>query len=97
MEKTELNKKVEEAIEKIRPRLQMDGGDVKFIEIEDGVVKLELQGACKGCPMSQITLYMGIERAIKKEVPEIKGVEDINSNFPPEMIERFRQFQNVNE
>ncbi len=67
--------KVEAALNKIRPSLQADGGDVKLIGVEpDGVVKVKLTGACGGCPMSQMTLKMGIERALKREVAEVKEV-----------------------
>ncbi|HNQ81084.1 MAG: NifU family protein [Acidobacteriota bacterium] len=67
--------KVEAALNKIRPQLQMDGGDVELVGIDpDGVVKVRLKGACGGCPMSQMTLKMGIERILKKEVPEVKEV-----------------------
>ena len=67
--------KVEAALNKIRPQLQMDGGDVELVGIDpDGVVKVRLKGACGGCPMSQMTLTMGIERILKKEVPEVKEV-----------------------
>lgn len=67
--------KVEAALNKIRPQLQMDGGDVELVAIDpDGVVKVRLKGACGGCPMSQMTLKMGIERILKKEVPEVKEV-----------------------
>jgi Fe-S cluster biogenesis protein NfuA len=69
--------KIEEALKKIRPSLQADGGDVDFIAYEDGVVKLKLTGACGGCPMSQMTLKMGIERILKKEIPEIKEVRSV--------------------
>ncbi len=70
---------VEKALNKVRPMLQADGGDVKLVEItEDGVVKVELIGACKGCPMSTMTLRMGIERYLKKEVPEVKAVEAVS-------------------
>lgn len=65
---------VKKALDKIRPSLQADGGDVKLISIEDNVVKVQLTGACGGCPFSQMTLKMGIERALKEEVPEIKEV-----------------------
>jgi Fe-S cluster biogenesis protein NfuA len=87
----EIKKKVEEEIAKIRPRLQADGGDIKLVGIEDNVVKVELEGACKGCPMSSVTLSMGVERAIKKAIPEIKSVEAVNANFPPGIMERFRE------
>jgi len=70
-----MKEKVEAAINKIRPMLQADGGDVKLIDIVDGVVTVKLQGACAGCPMSQMTLKNGIERFLKKEIPEVKSVE----------------------
>lgn len=69
-----LREKVEEALDRIRPGLRFDGGDVELIDVEDGVVTLRLVGACGGCPMSTMTLKMGIERAIKSAVPEIKEV-----------------------
>lgn len=70
-----MKEKVEAAINKIRPMLQADGGDVQLIDIVDGVVTVKLQGACAGCPMSQMTLKNGIERFLKKEIPEVKSVE----------------------
>jgi Fe-S cluster biogenesis protein NfuA len=69
-----VREKVEKALEKIRPSLLADGGNVELIDVEGGVVKLKLTGACSGCPMSQLTLKMGIERFLKKEIPEIKEV-----------------------
>ena len=72
-----MKEKIEEALKKIRPSLQADGGDVDFIAYEDGVVKLKLKGACGGCPMSQMTLKMGIDRILKKEIPEIKEVRSV--------------------
>lgn len=70
-----MKEKVEAALNKIRPMLQADGGDVELIEVSaEGVVKVKLTGACGGCPMSQMTLKMGIEKKIKEEVPEIKEV-----------------------
>jgi Fe-S cluster biogenesis protein NfuA len=69
-----MKEKVEEALNKVRPALQADGGDVELVEVEDGVVKVRLTGACGGCPMSQMTLKMGIERHLKNEIPEIKEV-----------------------
>ena len=68
---------VEMAIAKIRPFLQRDGGDIELVEITDGVVKVRLTGACKGCPMSQVTLKQGVERALMKEVPGIKEVQAV--------------------
>jgi Fe-S cluster biogenesis protein NfuA len=70
--------KVEKALEKVRPALQRDGGDVELVDVEDGVVKVRLQGACAGCAMSQMTLKMGIEQMLKEEIPEIKSVEAVN-------------------
>ena len=72
-----MKEKVEEALKKIRPALQADGGDVELVEVKDGVVKVKLIGACGGCPMSQMTLKMGIERILKKEVPEVKEVRAV--------------------
>jgi len=70
--------KVEAALAKIRPMLVADGGNVELVEVTaDGVVKVKLTGACGGCPMSQMTLKMGIERVLKKEVPEVKSVESV--------------------
>jgi Fe-S cluster biogenesis protein NfuA len=69
---------VQKAIDQIRPNLQMDGGDVELVEVsEDGVVKVRLLGACGGCPMSQMTLKMGIEKHLKKEVPQVKEVVSV--------------------
>ncbi len=73
-----MREKVEEALKKIRPALQADGGDVELIDIEaEGVVKVRLTGACSGCPMSQMTLTQGVERLLKKEVPEVERVEAV--------------------
>jgi len=74
MEET-MKEKVEITLERIRPSLQADGGDVKLIEVSpDGVVKVKLTGACGGCAMSQMTLKMGIERTLQQEIPEVKEV-----------------------
>ena len=69
-----MKEKVEEALNKVRPTLQADGGDVELVEVKGEVVKVRLTGACSGCPMSQMTLKMGIERHLKSEIPEIKEV-----------------------
>ncbi len=69
-----MKERVEEALGKIRPALQRDGGDVELVAVEGDIVKIRLTGACGGCPMSQMTLKMGIERILKKEIPEIKEV-----------------------
>lgn len=76
---SDLEKRVEEALEQIRPYLQADGGNVSLVEItEDKIVKLELLGACKSCSMSMMTLKAGIEETIKRSVPEIIAVEAVN-------------------
>lgn len=69
-----MKKKVEKSLDKIRPALMADGGNVELIEVKDDVVKVKLTGACGGCPMSQMTLKMGIERHLKNEISEIKEV-----------------------
>ncbi|MEA2005617.1 MAG: NifU family protein [Acidobacteriota bacterium] len=69
-----MNERVEKVLDKVRPSLIADGGNVELIEVKDGVVKVKLTGACRGCPMSQMTLKMGIEKFLKKEIPEIKEV-----------------------
>jgi Fe-S cluster biogenesis protein NfuA len=69
---------VQAVIDQIRPMLQKDGGDVELVDVEEGgIVKVRLQGACKGCPMSQMTLKNGIERYIKQQIPEIDRVESV--------------------
>ena len=73
-----LKEKVENALQKVRPSLQADGGDVQLVDVEqDGTVKVKLMGACGGCPMSQMTLKMGIERILKQNIPEVTGVESV--------------------
>jgi Fe-S cluster biogenesis protein NfuA len=73
-----VKEKIEAALEKIRPFLQRDGGDVELVEVtEDGVVKVKLTGACGGCPMATVTLKHGVERAIREDVPEIKSVVSV--------------------
>lgn len=73
-----MKEKVQEVIDKIRPALQADGGDVELVEVDNGVVKVRLQGACVGCPMSQMTLKQGIERLVKQEIPEVESVESVD-------------------
>ena len=71
-----LREKVEDALQKVRPSLQADGGDVLLVDVDsNGLVKVKLTGACKGCPMSQMTLKMGIEKVLKQNVPEVTSVE----------------------
>jgi len=69
-----LKEKVEAALNKIRPSLIADGGNVELVDVVDGVVKVKLTGHCAGCPMSQMTLKNGIERILKQEIPEVKQV-----------------------
>ncbi|MEC9488209.1 MAG: NifU family protein [Halanaerobium sp.] len=69
--------KVKKVLDEIRPSLQADGGDVEFIGVEDGVVKVRLTGACAGCPMSTLTLKNGIERLLKEHIPEVKEVQNV--------------------
>jgi len=72
-----MREKVEKALEKIRGFLQQDGGDIELVDVVGGVVKVKLKGACGCCPMSQMTLKNGVERALKEEVPEIVSVESV--------------------
>jgi Fe-S cluster biogenesis protein NfuA len=74
---SDTKKLVELALEKIRPMLQRDGGDIELVEVNDGVVKVRLTGACKGCPMSQMTLKQGVEKMLLKEVPGLKEVQAV--------------------
>jgi len=74
---SDLMKSVELALEKIRPMLQRDGGDIELVEVTNGVVKVRLTGACKGCPMSQMTLKQGVEKMLLKEVPGLKEVQAV--------------------
>jgi Fe-S cluster biogenesis protein NfuA len=73
-----LKDKVEQALDQVRPQLQADGGGVDLVDVDDeGVVSVQLTGACRGCPMSTMTLKMGIERFLLKQVPEVKRVEAV--------------------
>jgi Fe-S cluster biogenesis protein NfuA len=69
-----VREKVEQALAKIKPALQADGGDVELVSVEDGVVKVKLTGACAGCPVASITLKQGIERILKEQIAEVKEV-----------------------
>jgi Fe-S cluster biogenesis protein NfuA len=70
--------KVQEVLEKLRVYLQADGGDIELVDItEDNIVQVRLKGACHGCPGAAMTLQMGVERALKEAVPEVKGVEAV--------------------
>lgn len=70
-----MKEKVQQAIDKIRPTLQRDGGDVELVDVKEGIVTVRLTGACRGCPMSQMTLKNGIEKFLKQEIPEIVSVQ----------------------
>ena len=76
-ENNDLKSKVAVVLDEVRPALQRDGGDVKLIDVVDGVVQVELQGACKGCPMSQMTLAFGIGRVLKSRIPEVIDVQPV--------------------
>ena len=76
---TGLRERVSEVLERIRPAIQSDGGDLELVEItEGGVVRIRLHGACVGCPSSSMTLHMGIEQNLREHVPEIVGVERVD-------------------
>jgi Fe-S cluster biogenesis protein NfuA len=72
-----MEEKVKKSIESIRPLLQRDGGDIEFVSVEGGVVKVKLQGACSSCPMSQMTLKAIVEQTLKSEVPGVERVEAV--------------------
>lgn len=76
MSKT-IEERVQNALEEIKPKIQADGGDIELVAVENGIVKVRLKGACAGCPMSAMTLQMGVETHIKKQVPEIVKVEAV--------------------
>ncbi len=78
VEQNVLKKKVETTLASIRPYLQADGGDVELVDVnEEGIVSVRLTGACGGCPMSTMTLKMGIERTLREQVPEVQSVETV--------------------
>jgi Fe-S cluster biogenesis protein NfuA len=72
-----MNENVEKVLQEIRPSLQADGGDVELVGVKDGIVSLRLTGACGCCPMSTMTLKMGIERVLKSKFPEVKEVVSV--------------------
>jgi Fe-S cluster biogenesis protein NfuA len=71
------NENVKAVLDQIRPALQSDGGDVELVGVKDGIVSVRLTGACGGCPMSTMTLKMGIERLLKQKLPEVKEVVSV--------------------
>jgi Fe-S cluster biogenesis protein NfuA len=78
-EELTLKEKVEKSLATVRPSLQADGGDVELVDVDDdsGVVSLRLMGACRGCPMSTMTLKMGIERVLREQIPQVSRVEAV--------------------
>jgi Fe-S cluster biogenesis protein NfuA len=72
-----MKEKVQKLLEELRPQLQADGGNIELVDVEDGIVKVKMTGACAGCPMSQMTLQWGVEKFLKKKMPEIKKVEAV--------------------
>ncbi|UCH38413.1 MAG: NifU family protein [Candidatus Bathyarchaeota archaeon] len=68
---------VQKVIDEVRPNLQADGGDIELVGVEDGVVKVQLKGACAGCPMSTMTIKWGVENLLKKKIPEVVRVETV--------------------
>ena len=76
MVETTVNK-VQKIIDELRPQLQADGGDIEFLGMQNGIVKVKLKGACAGCPMSMMTVKFGVENYLKKEVSEVVRVDAI--------------------
>ncbi len=74
---SDLKNRVQMAINKVRASLQADGGDIELVDVVDGIVKVRLKGACAGCPMSQMTLKMGVEAYLKKQISDVKAVEAV--------------------
>ena len=70
-----MKEKIEEALKNIRPALQADGGDIELVDVQGGVVKVRLRGACGTCPSALMTLKYGVEERLKEEIPEVKSVE----------------------
>lgn len=75
--KQSIKEQVEKAIEEVRPNLQADGGDIELVDVENGIAKVRLKGACAGCPMSTMTVKMGVESFLRKKVPQIVRVETV--------------------
>ena len=76
-ESKSVEERAREVIDGIRPYIQADGGNIDFVGLEDGIVQVRLHGACTGCPHAAVTLQMGVERALRERIPEIKGVENV--------------------
>ena len=83
----EMHRKIDAVLDTVRPNIQMDGGDVQFVKFQDGAVYVRFEGACVGCPAAEMTLQMGIEQALKQEIPEVNEViavdegDDVQSGF----------------
>jgi Fe-S cluster biogenesis protein NfuA len=75
--KETIEDRVQKAIQELRPNLQADGGDIELLGVEKGIVKVKLKGACAGCPMSTMTIQWGVEKFLKKKIPEIVKVEAV--------------------
>ncbi|MDR2724997.1 MAG: NifU family protein [Candidatus Adiutrix sp.] len=75
-----MREQVEAVLAKVRPTLKADGGDIELIDVKDGVVQVNLTGACQGCPMSEMTIKHGVEKALKEALPEIKSVVQANKH-----------------
>ncbi|MFQ6132866.1 MAG: NifU family protein [Armatimonadota bacterium] len=74
-----MREQVEEALKDVRPALQADGGDIELVDVtEDNIVQVRLQGACAGCPMSQMTLSMGVQQVLQEKIPEVAGVQAVD-------------------
>ena len=69
--------RVKKALEQVRPQLQADGGDLEYVGFDNGIVKVKLKGSCSGCPMSAMTLQLGVENFLKKQIPEVTKVEAV--------------------
>ena len=76
-EMSDITRQIQDVLDEIRPALQADGGDVEFIDYNDGIVHVRMQGACGSCPMSLMTLKQGIESRMKSRIPEVQSVEQI--------------------
>jgi Fe-S cluster biogenesis protein NfuA len=72
-----MTERVQKVIDEVRPNLQADGGDIELVDVEDGIVKVQLKGACAGCPMSTMTVKWGVENLLKKKIPEVVRVETV--------------------
>ena len=72
-----IDDRVKKALEQVKPQLQADGGDIEYVGFDNGLVKVRLKGACSGCPMSAMTLQWGVEKFLKKQIPEVKKVEAV--------------------